>query len=86
MSFDCIIFKSNQDPFIHEVNSESSDFDIVYLDREVYESFSIERIEEKDHEDGRIALYLVANKSGVEREFIIEAIRNLKPRPVRHFD
>ncbi|UNK54123.1 hypothetical protein [Rahnella aceris] len=86
MSFDCVVFKEGQEPFIHPVVSETANFEVHDLDRKVYEAFSISRIEEVDPQTGRNALFIVANKIGVDRGVISDVIASLRPRPVRFFD
>ncbi|WP_336766771.1 hypothetical protein [Pantoea ananatis] len=83
--FDCIVFKHGQEPFIHRVNSTSQPFNIDFPERQTYESFTIDRIEEVEEGSGEPALYLVANKKQVERSEISRQIKLLKPRPVKYF-
>lgn len=83
--FDCIVFKHGQVPFIHPVSSTNQPFNIEFPDRETYESFTIDRIEEPEEGSGKLALYLVANKTQVERSEISRQIKLLKPRPVKYF-
>lgn len=85
MSFDCLIFKDGQDPFIWDVKSDNGSFEIVDTARSVYETFSITRIEEIEKSTGKPALFIVANKAGVSREKITEWIHIRNPRPARYF-
>lgn len=83
--FDCIVFKHGMAPFIHTVHSTNQPFNIEFPERETYESFTIDRIEEVEQASGKLALYLVANKTQVERSEISRQIKLLMPRPVRYF-
>lgn len=84
--FDCIIIKHGLQPFIHRVKSAEQDFEIVDLDRQVTEAFSIQKIEETEVSTGRKALYIVANKLRWKREDVVAEIHRLQPRPVKYYD
>ncbi|MCJ7926496.1 hypothetical protein [Pantoea sp. JKS000250] len=85
MSFDCLVFKEGQTPFIEQVKSDIGSFEIEDKSRSVYEVFSITRIEEIEQSTGKLALFIVANKARVSREKIAEEIKLRKPRPVKYF-
>lgn len=86
MPYECVIIKNGQEPFIYPVDSDSGSFDIKFPERQTYESFSIQRIEEIEESSGKHALYIVANKSGVDRGEVTRIIKDLKPKVVRYFD
>lgn len=86
MPYDCVVIKNGHKPFIHEVNSDTGSFDINFPERQTFESFSIQRIEEVEESSGRLALYIVANKSRVDRDEVSRIIKDLKPKVVRYFD
>lgn len=85
MSFDCVIIKPGNIPFIHQVDSDKLPFTIVFEERKTHETFSITRIEHSEKTSGLPALYIVADKANTPRELITAIIDDLQPTPVKYF-
>jgi hypothetical protein len=85
MSFECLIFKSGQEPFIYNVKYFTGFFVMEIRKNGPYEILKISEIELIEESSGRRALFIFSNKTGLDRKTIIEQIIIHKPIPVRYF-
>jgi len=85
MSFDCLIFKSGQDPFIYKVECCTGFFVMGIQKKGPCEILKISEIELIEGSSGRRALFIFSNKTGLDKNIIIEQIIIHKPKPVRYF-
>lgn len=85
MSFECLIFKSGQEPFIYNVKYFTGFFVMEIRKKGLYEILKISTVESIEESSGRRALFIFSNKTGLDKKIIIEQIIIHKPKPVHYF-